>query len=157
MFALQRVEVRKREEPELKQPLPVYIDTVSPASTIVPSSVSRQTGRTKTQGGNAPASSMAWLTSPATFFWIGWLMPFLWIFGGWVYAPPVPVLIDASGGRVAFDVEGQKGEPVPQKGFMRLMYHPDPWVRSCRWGTIIGVPSVMAAGLAVIICLGIIR
>lgn len=156
-YEMQRAAVRPADKPELRLPLPVYIDTVSPASTTVPALVSRSPTGPQIRDGSAPASSMAWLTRPAPFFWLGWVLPFLWILGGWVYAPPVPVLVDASGERVGVDVENQKGEMVPQHGFMRLMYHPDPWVRACRWGTVVGVPSVMAAGLAVIVCLAIIR
>jgi hypothetical protein len=82
----------------------------------------------------------------ALLFWLGFIMPWCWIFGGWPMASEWSVR----------DVE--KGEvEVKQSWLGRWLYHPDPWARRSRIATVTVLPAVAVAGVAGVIVLAILR
>ncbi|ORY35886.1 hypothetical protein BCR39DRAFT_38399 [Naematelia encephala] len=79
-----------------------------------------------------------------TLFWLGWILPFLWLIGGWTSLPDRSMVdVERNAGVEA------KGEAKNTNRYIAWARYPDPWVRRCRIAavssaTVIGLGSVIA-------------
>ncbi|CAD6578192.1 MAG: hypothetical protein TREMPRED_002133 [Tremellales sp. Tagirdzhanova-0007] len=77
-----------------------------------------------------------------TIFFLGFFLPFLWIYGGWFIAQPA----------VEFDVEGG-GVAISDSKWISWAESSDRWVKRCRWAAAIGLPVFVIAGImAIVVC-----
>lgn len=86
--------------------------------------------------------------SSMLLFWLGFIMPWCWIFGGW------PV-----GDGSVDKLDEEKGAEVnlPEGWVSRWLYHPDPWARRCRLAAVSVLPLVAVSAVVAVIVLAIMR
>ncbi|KAK4687911.1 hypothetical protein P7C73_g2214, partial [Tremellales sp. Uapishka_1] len=125
--------------PRPRLTLPLATDAIHQQAAAVISAVRRDSD---------PSSMNSGLRKKARFlFFLGFLMPFLWIIGGWS-SPDAPrtALIDSG-------VELDKSELPIRTGWNRYIDHENHFVRRCRIASVVGTVLLFPAILGVILLL----
>jgi hypothetical protein len=95
--------------------------------------------------------------SSVALFWLGFIMPWCWIFGGWP-VDDVGAVRQEKGGDVEKGAERDMELGTARKSWMsRWLYHPDPWVRRCRIAALLLLPLVAVGGVVGVIVLAVMR
>ena len=81
------------------------------------------------------------LTTGIILFSLGFVIPFLWIVGGWLLNRPSP------------QVDLEHGDIVSSSRWMRWAKYPDPWVRRCRWAAVVSLPLLVMVGVIIYLAL----
>lgn len=97
----------------------------------------------------APTSQSA---APQVMFFLGFIMPWCWLFGGWSASPKSSVPLDTEKG------EAKTIKPETSSSWWsRWTDHPDPWVRRNRIAAAIIMPTMFIVAIAAIITLAILK
>lgn len=85
-------------------------------------------------------------TAPKWLFFLGFCMPLLWLFGGWVGSTVQPHDAEMRNGTVEKAAVQLKAQSAASP-WTRWALHPDPYVRRCRLGAAMVLPLCVIGGI----------